>query len=59
MLRNLPLEAAVFVGAGDITAILANVTTVEPMKGPLDKLTLLEVYSRYSEIELMTRWFDP
>ncbi len=52
VLRNLPLEAAVFVGAGDVTAILANVTTAEPMKGPLDKLTLLEVYSRYGEIEL-------
>ena len=52
VLRNLPLEAAVAVGAGDITAILANVTTIPPMPVALDRLTLLDVYSRYGDIEL-------
>ena len=51
VLRNMPVEAAVHAGAGDITAISANTIYPPPFKGDLTRATLLTVSARFGVLE--------
>ena len=51
VLRNMPVEAAVHAGAGDIIAISANTIAPPPFKGDITKATLLTVSERFGVLE--------
>ncbi|MCB0914687.1 MAG: patatin-like phospholipase family protein [Actinobacteria bacterium] len=51
VLLNLPVEAAVNAGAGDIVAVSANAIMAPPYTGPLDKPTLVQVTERFATLQ--------